>query len=88
MTEEMIQQEYYCSFDIGARGAYYSKELSIAREQGRICNVPYERGIDVHTFWDLGMNDTTVIWFVQIFGKEVRVIDHYENSGESLQHYI
>lgn len=32
------------------------------------------------TFWDLGMNDTTAIWFVQIFGKEVRLIDHYEMS--------
>ena len=44
--------------------------------------------LPVSTFWDLGMNDTTAIWFVQIHGKEVRVIDHYEMSGEGLEHYV
>lgn len=44
-------------------------------------------GVPVHTFWDLGVNDTTVIWFVQRAGLEWRVIDYYEHSGEGLEHY-
>ena len=49
--------------------------------------MPYERGIPVYTAWDLGISDTTPIWFFQIIGKEVRFIDFYENSGEGLAHY-
>jgi len=42
----------------------------------------------VFTHWDLGINDTTAIWFWQLHGKEVRLIDHYEMSGEGLEHYV
>jgi RNase P/RNase MRP subunit p29 len=34
------------------------------------------------------MNDTTAIWFTQFVGKECRIIDHYEMSGEGLEHYV
>lgn len=33
MSEEMVQQEYYCSFDVGAIGSYYAKELEQARQE-------------------------------------------------------
>lgn len=42
--------------------------------------LPYEDGLPVYTFWDLGISDTTAIWFAQFYGKEIRLIDHYEMS--------
>ena len=88
MTEEMIQQEYFCSFDIGALGSYYSSLVQKARTENRICSVNYQTGVKVDTYWDLGRNDQTSIIFVQQIGKEIRVIDFYENSGYDIGHYL
>lgn len=88
MTEDMIQQEYYCSFDLGTEGSYYSKYMSDAFYDKRITSVPYDQATQVYTFWDLGISDSTAIWFVQFVGKEIHLIDYYENTGESISHYI
>lgn len=69
------------------KGAYYLNEMQKMRAQGRIRCVPYTPGVPVNTFWDLGMNDTTAIWFHQFVAGEHRFIHAYENSGESLDHY-
>lgn len=87
MSEELIQQEFYCSWEGSFEGAYYSKELSDARKSGRISTVPYVQGIPVNTFWDLGLNDTTAIWFHQYVGYQHRFIGCYESSGEPMSHY-
>ncbi len=88
ITEDEFRQEWYCSFDAAIKGAYYGKQMSIASEEGRLGNVPYDSALKVHTYWDLGMADATAIWFVQFFGKEIRLIDYYEASGEALSHYV
>lgn len=87
MSEEEYEREMECSFVSGARGAYYAKQLRTAEQDGRITNVPYDTGHEVYTFWDLGINDTTAIWFMQNIGKEIRFIDYYENTGEGMVHY-
>jgi phage terminase large subunit len=87
MDEDLIQQEYYCSFEAAVPGAYFAKQLSLARAQGRIGNIPILPGIPVDTFWDLGVNDTTAIWFVQTVGREIRVINYEEDAGEGLEYY-
>jgi len=87
MPDEMIRQEYYCSFDAPLVGAYYSDAISRADADKRICNVPWEPNLEVHTAWDLGMGDATSIWFFQSNGMTIRIIDYYENSGEGLAHY-
>ena len=69
------------------KGAYYLNEMQKMRAQGRIRRVPYQPGIPVNTYWDLGFNDTTAIWFHQFIAGEHRFIHAYENSGESLDHY-
>ncbi len=69
------------------KGAYYVNEMQKLRAEGRIRSVPYTPGVPVHTYWDLGMNDTTAIWFMQYVSNETRFICAYENSGESLEHY-
>jgi hypothetical protein len=87
MSEEMIQQEFYCSFESAVPGAYFAEQLRKAREDGRITNVPSVDSASVDTWWDLGMDDSTTIWFSQDVGREVHFIDYYENTGEGLQHY-
>ena len=87
MTEDEFQQEMECSFSAAIRGAYYAHLMKQAEEEGRITNVYWEKSLPVHTAWDLGMSDSTVIWFYQVAGQEIRLIDYYENSGEGLSHY-
>ena len=88
MTDDQYQQEFECSFEAAIKGAYYGQEMKQAEEDGRISGVPYEPASEVWTAWDLGMDDSTAIWFVQSVGREVRVIDYYEAQGASLAHYV
>lgn len=85
--EALFQQEYYCSFQGAVLGAYYAKQMALARKEGRITKVPYNPAFQVFTFWDLGFDDSTTIWFIQMIGKAHHVIDYYENSNESMEHY-
>ncbi len=87
MPEELIQQEFYCSFDAPTVGAYYGKEMAAALLEQRITSVPWEPRLPVHTAWDIGIADSMAIWFYQEYGMETRVIDYYEQSGEGLPHY-
>lgn len=86
-SDALYQQEYYCSFDVPVEGSYYANQMMEAEGQGRITNVPYETSLSVDTYWDLGIDDSMTIWFVQQSGMEIRVIDYYENNGEGLAHY-
>ncbi len=87
-NDALFMQEYYCSFEAPVEGAYYGSQILQAEKDGRITNVPYDPIIPVDTYWDLGVGDSTAIWFVQNVGMEVRIIDYYETSGEGLPHYI
>lgn len=88
MSAEEYAQEFECSFQAPNVGAYYGKEMGFADSEKRITRVPWEPSVPVTTAWDLGMDDATAIWFCQQVGREVRIIDYYENSGEGLSHYI
>ena len=70
------------------QGAYYTKQLEVAQEDGRIARVPIDPSAPVSTFWDLGIRDATAIWLVQGIQQELHVIGYYENNNEGLQHYI
>lgn len=87
MSEDMIQQEYYTSFEMGVEGSYYCKYIDEAKKSHRISDVPWENGFKVHTAWDIGVRDSTTIIFFQTIGQTVRLIDCYENSKEGLEHY-
>lgn len=74
LAEEEFAQELECSFSAAIRGAYYGKQVARAENEGRIARVPYDRDYPVIAAWDIGF-DGTAIWFVQLIGGEVRVID-------------
>jgi len=88
MPEELIKQEYYCSFLAGSVGSFYGSQMEKLRNDGHITVVPHEPRLPVYTAWDLGVGDKTAIWFAQLFRNELRIIDYYENEGEGLPHYI
>lgn len=69
-------------------GVIYKKELDLLIEEGRFCNVPVEKHLPVYTYWDLAVGDRMVIWLMQPFGKELRLIACYGNNNEGMEHYI
>lgn len=73
--------------DTRRSGAVFAKQIAKAREEGRICKVPYDPVSEVFTAWDLGFGDATSIWWLQFVGRELRWLEYYENSGEQLDHY-
>jgi len=70
-----------------ADGAYYAEQMSALRGADRIRQVAYEPSVPVNTFWDLGWNDTTAIWWHQFVAGEHRFLRSYEMGGEPLDHY-
>lgn len=85
MSEAMIQQEYYCSYDLSVEGAYYSKMLSEMTDNGQIGIVNHNKHHQVHIILDFGY--TTAIWFVQEVGVNVHCIRYYEEKGKSIEDY-
>jgi phage terminase large subunit len=74
-------------FLIWTEGSYFQSEMRRMKDEDRICKVPYDRAKGVVTAWDLGIGDSTAIWFAQFIGAEVHIIDYYETSGVGLEHY-
>ncbi|SRR6266404_7441534 len=83
----IINQEYYCNFDAAIPGSYYGKLIAKAEAEGRITSVPHDPRLQVITGWDIGVGDSTAIWFIQQRRFDVNVIDYYENSGVGVDHY-
>jgi len=88
MTEAQYQQEFECAFDVPALGAIYAKEYQRARDEKRFTRVPHDQMLQVSTFWDLGIGDSTAIWFAQVSRSEIRLIDYYEANAQPLDHYV
>ncbi len=88
VSEDMIQQEYYCSFTLGVEGSYYAKYIDNLKLREQIGKVVWDPGKKVHTAWDLGVRDSTAIIYLQLQGNTIHVIDYYEKSKEGLEHYI
>lgn len=86
--EDLIQQEYYCSFESMIPGAVYGDDIRRAIDDKRVGNIPIDTSLPINTAWDLGYNDSTSIWFFQCIGKEIRLVDYYENSKKDVPHYV
>ena len=87
MTENQYAQEYECSFEAAIIGAVYAKELLSARTQGRVRQCPYDGAKLVYCAFDIGRRDATAIWFYQVVGGEVRIIDFFEDNLETAPYY-
>ena len=82
-ADALIDQEYYCSFEAAILGAYWGKEMLLAEQHGRICDVPVNIGLPVHTAWDIGVDDAMAIWCFQVYPDHLDVVDYYEGHGRA-----
>ena len=89
MSEEKIQQEYYCSFEAGMEGAFYTLELNLAEKEGRIGDFPHDPMKQCQSWWDIGFRDATAIIITQRGddGKPV-VVDYLEGRNKALDEWI
>lgn len=90
---EMIGQEYPGwpeeAFSATKDGTYYAKLFRAeVVGRGRLVEGLYEPVLPVDVAVDLGMNDTMVLVYYQVFRNELRVIDEYHNTGEGILHYV
>jgi phage terminase large subunit len=87
MGKAIFLQEYECSFEGAVLGSYYSQQMAAARAEKRITVVPWQPNTEVNTYWDLGLDDSMTIWFIQHIGKSHHVIDYEEGTGLGLEWY-
>ena len=88
MSEDEYQREYECSFEASHAGAFYSRELREAREQGRIGEFPIDPSRPLNFVADLGYTDACSWWVWQEMPDHIRIVHYYETNGRSIQHYI
>lgn len=90
--QDDMQREYPSTpdeaFAQSIEGAYYATQMRDARKDKRITSqVHVNPSLPVYTAWDLGMNDTMCIWFAQVVGREVHLVDYLEGEGEGIEYY-
>lgn len=81
-SEDQYLQEYECSFEAAIVGAFYGTEMRLLTEGKRIREVPYDESLSTYTAWDIGRTDDTSVWWYQVIGGEIHVIDFYSAAGE------
>ena len=87
VQDEIIRQEYYCDFNVGILGAYYTKEMDAMEREGRILDFEIKKGSPVYTSWDLGVSDPTCITFFQKNGNFIDIIYYLEKTDEGPQYF-
>lgn len=83
----LYEQEYLCSFNAAILGAFYAKEMLAVRNEGRIQTVEAISGRPVHTAWDIGVKDDTSIWWFQVAGPYILVLDCFSGNGAGVDDY-
>jgi len=87
VMEEIIRQEYYCDFNVGIIGAYYTKEMDLMERDGRIADFKIDPLSPVYTAWDLGVSDPTCIVLFQKKGAHIDVIYYIEKTDEGPEYF-
>jgi hypothetical protein len=82
-----FEQEYECSFNAAILGAFYAREMVNVRREGRIAEIDADPERPVHRAWDIGVKDDTSIWWFQVVGTQVFILDCYSASGVGLDHF-
>jgi len=83
----LFMQEYYVSFEAALPGAIWGDCIAKLEENGNIRIVEHTNGYPVFTASDLGFDDSTVFWFFQVIGDEIRIIDYYEDNFKDIEFY-
>lgn len=87
VSEEVINQEYFCSWEGINQGSIYGKHLQKYAATNQIY-FEYDPNLPVYTAWDLGRRDATAVWFYQQVGDEIRIIDYDEGTGMGAEEWL
>ena len=68
-------------------GAFYAREMAQVRNEGRIDEIEALPDQYVHRAWDLGVTDDTSIWWFQVVGAQLFILDHYAASGVGVERF-
>ena len=68
-------------------GAVFADEIQKAEIEKRLTMVPYDRSVPVNTYWDLGKQAMTAIWFAQYVGQQWRILHHYKEHNKDIPHF-
>jgi phage terminase large subunit len=80
MTQEEFDQEWYCSFEAAIKGAYYAKQISTARNDNRIREIPYDPALPVFDVWDLGTGPQIGVGLYQAVGHARHMIGYLQGE--------
>jgi phage terminase large subunit len=73
-------------------GAYYSKSLAQAQQDGRIGRFGADELMTIRLFVDIGGTgaraDAFTMWAAQFVGKEIRALKYYEAVGQPIGHHL
>lgn len=73
-------------------GAYFAKDLTLAKAQGRIGRVGPDPLMTYRAFFDIGGTgakaDAVAIWIAQFVGREILWLDYYEAQGQPLATHV
>lgn len=86
--EDTYNQEFECDFHAANKGAYYAKQLNDLEAQGHMGLFPWDPNKPVITAWDIGYTDDTSIWFAQVHGDRIHVIDFWAGSRYSAEEVL
>ena len=88
MPEELIQQEFYCSFAAGMLGAFYATDIARAEREGRVRPNPPDPALPLHFVYDLGFRDDTATVCFQETMDGVRVAHAESENLRDIGYYI
>jgi len=75
MLPNEYRQEMMCSWSAAMRGSYYATEMDAVRADKRVMPIARDSALTTIAAWDFGWADLTVVWFAQLLGTDVRLID-------------
>lgn len=88
----LMKQEYPSipeeAFEQSSEGVYYADQMAAARRTGRVDDFAYDPRVPVNTFWDLGKDDDTAIWFHQHISGWDNWINYIESSDQAFSYYV
>lgn len=92
MSPDQYQHIWEGDYVTVSEGAYFARHITEAKLQGRVSNVSADPLMTIRLFVDIGGTgaraDAFAMWVVQFVGREIRVLDHYEQVGQPLDAHV
>lgn len=80
------------AYATSVKGAYFTKQLSAMKREGRLGRVAADPLMKRRLFVDIGGTgrnaDAFTMWGAQFIGREVRVLHYYEQVGQAIEHHL